>query len=116
MIGFVFTSAPFGRDFGREGLDALLAFANFSDDAALFFLGDGVLQILAGQDPSKILVRDHVKTFKMLSLYDISQRYICQTSLAERGLSDAPRVIDVTPVDPALLAKKMAACKKLLRF
>ncbi|MGL5334782.1 MAG: sulfurtransferase complex subunit TusC [Enterovibrio sp.] len=116
MIGFVFTSAPFGSDFGREGLDALLAFANFSDEAALFFLGDGVLQILARQDSSKILVRDHVKTFKMLALYDISQSFICQASLAERGLSDASMLIDVTPVDPAQLAKKMAACKKLLRF
>ncbi|WP_260326001.1 sulfurtransferase complex subunit TusC, partial [Enterobacter cloacae] len=48
-VAFVFTSAPHGSASGREGLDALLATSALTEDIGVFFLGDGVFQLLAGQ-------------------------------------------------------------------
>ena len=54
-VAFVFTSAPHGSASGREGLDALLATSALTEDIGVFFLGDGVFQLLAGQKPQAIL-------------------------------------------------------------
>jgi sulfur relay protein TusC/DsrF len=50
-----FSSAPHGSAAGREGLDALLATSALSDEIGVFFVGDGVFQLLPGQQPSAVL-------------------------------------------------------------
>jgi tRNA 2-thiouridine synthesizing protein C len=37
----------------------------------VFFVGDGVFQLLPGQQPQAMLARDYIATFKVLPLYDI---------------------------------------------
>lgn len=115
-IGFVFTRAPFGDTQGREGLDALLAASNYTDNIAVFFIFDGVMQLLAGQDPTTLLCRDHIKSFKLLPLYDVEQIYICQDSLALRGLAEVDLALDAQSLPQAKMAAKMAACRQLVRF
>ncbi len=88
-IAFIFTSAPHGSTAGREGLDALMATSAFTDDIGVFFIGDGVFQLIANQQPGAILARDYIATFKVLPLYDIETCWVCQASVRERGLDDA---------------------------
>lgn len=85
-IAFVFSTAPHGTTAGREGLDALLATSALTDNLAVFFIADGVFQLLPGQKPDAVLARDYIATFKLLGLYDIEQCWICAASLRERGL------------------------------
>lgn len=54
-IAFVFSTAPHGTAAGREGLDALLATSALTDDLAVFFIADGVFQLLPGQKPDAVL-------------------------------------------------------------
>lgn len=86
-IAFVFTQPPHGSSAGREGLDALLATSAVSDDPGVFFIGDGVLQLLVGQQPDAIHSRDYISTFKVLPLYDITSCWVCSDSLKARGLT-----------------------------
>ncbi|MCO1634158.1 sulfurtransferase complex subunit TusC, partial [Escherichia coli] len=53
-IAFVFSTAPHGTAAGREGLDALLATSALTDDLAVFFIADGVFQLLPGQKPDAV--------------------------------------------------------------
>lgn len=115
-IGFVFSSAPHGSASGREGLDAVLAASNYTDDIALFFVGDGVFQLLRDQDPEKILSRNYIATFKMLPLCDVTQVYVCADSLLTRGLTTSDLVIHLEEKDPKALGQLMTACCNLLRF
>ncbi|CZF84619.1 Intracellular sulfur oxidation protein DsrF [Grimontia celer] len=115
-IGFVFSSAPHGNASGREGLDAVLATSNYSEDLILFFVGDGVMQLLADQKPDEVLSRDYISTFKMLSLCDVEEIYVCADSLAERGLSDHPLVIGVEKISPTDIAASLGQCTKVLQF
>ncbi len=64
-VAFVFSSAPHGSASGREGLDALLATSALTDEIGVFFVGDGVFQLLPGQQPSAVLARDYIATFKL---------------------------------------------------
>ncbi|MGF1685363.1 sulfurtransferase complex subunit TusC [Photobacterium japonica] len=115
-VGFVFGSAPHGRASGREGLDAVLATSAYTDEIAVFFHGDGVLQLLKGQQPDAILSRDYSATFKMLDLYDIEMIYVCRASLAARGLTESALLIDVTVCDRDDFARHLHACHRLLSF
>jgi len=103
-VAFVFNSAPHGASAGREGLDALLAMSALTEEIGVFFLGDGVFQLLANQRPGDILARDYIATFRVLPLYDIEQLWLCAASLRERGLSASNSfILDAQPLEPDAL-------------
>ena len=116
-VAFVFTSAPHGSSAGREGLDALLATSALSEDLGVFFIGDGVLQLLSQQQPGVILARDYIATFKLLALYDIENCWICAASMRERGLpADTTFVADAEPLEPDALRQRLNDYDVILRF
>ncbi|WP_433638516.1 sulfurtransferase complex subunit TusC [Kluyvera georgiana] len=116
-VAFVFSSAPHGSAAGREGLDALLATSALSEDLGVFFIGDGVFQLLSQQAPGVILARDYIATFKLLALYDIENCWICAASMRERGLAaDTAFVADVEPLEPNALRERLNGYDVILRF
>ncbi|WP_437611242.1 sulfurtransferase complex subunit TusC [Erwinia sp. V71] len=116
-IAFVFTHAPHGTSAGREGLDAVLATSALSDNVALFFIGDGVLQLTASQQPEKILARNYIATFGVLPLYEVEQYYICADSLAERGLAaDMARVLPADVLNSTALRERLGQFDRILTF
>jgi len=116
-VAFVFRSAPHGSSAGREGLDALLATSALSDDSGVFFIGDGILQLLPDQKPEQVLARDHIATFRVLPLYDIEACFLCAASARERGLpSDNAWVIDVDVLEPDVLREKLKHYDVVLTF
>lgn len=52
-VAFIFTQGPHGTSAGREGLDALLATSALTEDIGVFFMADGVFQLIPGQQPEK---------------------------------------------------------------
>lgn len=116
-VAFVFASAPHGTASGREGLDALLATSALSEDIGVFFIGDGVFQILPGQQPEKILSRDYIATFGVLPLYDIEQCYLCSASARERGLAEnSAWVVNVKPLAEEALRETLHQFDVVLTF
>lgn len=116
-VAFVFSTAPHGSASGREGLDALLAASALSEELGVFFIGDGVFQLLSDQKPSAVLARDYIATFKLMSLYDIENVWLCAASLRERGLSAATAfVTDVELLEPNALRQQLDGYDVILRF
>lgn len=116
-VAFLFTSAPHGSSAGREGLDALLATSALTDEIGVFFLSDGVTQVLPAQNPEKILARDYISTFKILPLYDIDQCWICAQSLRERGIpAEQNFVIKAEVLEPEALRARLDEFDVLFTF
>lgn len=115
-VAFVFKSAPHGTSAGREGLDALLATSALSDEPGVFFIGDGVMQLIAGQQPDAILARDYISTFKVLPLYDIDNCMVCLHSLAQRGLAGAALVLDAQLLSPEDIRSQLAQYDAVFTF
>lgn len=116
-VAFVFTQSPHGSSAGREGLDAVMATSALSDEIALFFISDGVMQLLPAQQPEKVLARNYITTFGVLPLYDIDQFYLCETALEERGIAqDTPFVLPVTVLSPSALRQKLDHYDRVLTF
>ncbi len=116
-IAFVFTSMPHGNSSGREGLDALLATSALTDEICVFFISDGVCQILANQKPNEILARDYIATFKILPLYDIENIYLCTDSLKERSINEqSDWVVSPQLLNAIQIRDKIATSDVVLRF
>ena len=92
---FVTRQVPHGTSLARETQDAILATSALTEDISVFFIGDGVYQLVSIQKPHGIACRDFAPTFDMFELYDIENIYVCADSLLERGISDIDLVIDV---------------------
>ncbi len=108
-IAFVFTRGPHGSSGGREGLDVLLAVSALNKSLDVFFISDGVLQLLPNQNPEKILARNYIATFGLLKFYDVQKFYFCSVSLKERGLTHVTDwVLDAKALSPNELRSKMS--------
>ncbi|MFC1236924.1 sulfurtransferase complex subunit TusC [Vibrio sp. F74] len=116
-IGFVFRSHPHSSAKGREGLDALLAASAYSENIAVFFIGDGVTQLMTNQNTASIYSRDYVPAFKLMDLYDIEEIYVCSNSLKANGMDEVELVLaDAVRLNSGDLAKQLHGCDKLLTF
>ncbi|WP_114767830.1 sulfurtransferase complex subunit TusC [Vibrio rhodolitus] len=116
QLTYLFRTSPHTTSAGREGVDALLAASAYCEDISVLFIGDGVYQLLQGQQPNEILSKDYAPMLKLFDLYDIEQVYVCETSLAERGLAQADLVIDVERLDSLEIQAKLHQAGKLLSF
>lgn len=95
-LAIVFSQPPFGSSASREGLDALLAASSFcdEDEMLIVFLGDGVYNLLAHQQPEKVLQKDHISTFKLIELYDLPHCLVCEEDVQQRQLSKSSWVLN----------------------
>ncbi|WP_242536313.1 sulfurtransferase complex subunit TusC, partial [Vibrio sp. Vb2880] len=80
------------------------------------FMGDGVYQLLLGQDPNNILSKDYAPMLKLFDLYDIEQVFVCLESLTQRGLAQADLVIEAQALSSEQLKDKLQHAGKLLSF
>ena len=117
-LAFLFRTAPHGNAISREGLDALLAATAFCDEEEIgvFFVDDGVLNLLDGQNPELLLQKDFIRTFKLLDLYDIEQRFICADSLDQYNLHAEQLIISAEKIDRTLLINKISQAEKVFTF
>ena len=115
-IGIINRCSPHGSAVGRESLDLTLALSAFNESISVFFIGDGVYQLLDKQDPSEILQKNFQPLFKMFELYDIDNIYVCELSLRERSITMNELIIDATVVNDAVLKNHLALQDQLLSF
>lgn len=116
-VAFIFTHGPHGTSSGREGLDALLATSALTEDIGVFFVADGVFQLLVNQQPDKILARNYIATYGVLSLYDIDQCFVCAASLKMRGLAeDSHWVLDAETLAENELREKLSEYDVVMTF
>ena len=117
-LAFLFRTAPHGNAISREGLDALLAATAFCDEeeVGVFFIDDGVLNLLDGQNPELLLQKDFIRTFKLLDLYDIEQRFVCADSLDQYNLQTEQLIISAEKIDRTSLINKLSQAEKVFTF
>ena len=117
-LAFLFRTAPHGNAISREGFDALLAATAFCDEEEIgvFFIDDGVLNLLDGQNPELLLQKDFIRTFKLLDLYDIEQRFVCADSLDQYNLQTEQLIISAEKIDRTSLINKLSQAEKVFTF
>lgn len=117
-IAFLFRTSPHGTSISREGLDAILAATAFCEpnDIGIFFIDDGVLNLIDNQQPEIIQQKDFIRTFKLLDLYDVEQRFICTASLQKFKLDNRELILSCEKINRSLLLEKLNQAEKLFTF
>ena len=117
-IAFLFHTSPHGTSISREGLDAILAATAFCEpnDIGIFFIDDGVLNLIDNQQPEIIQQKDFIRTFKLLDLYDVEQRFICTASLQKFKLDNRELILSCEKINRSLLLEKLNQAEKLFTF
>lgn len=89
--------SPYESSLALEGLELALAISAFNQDVTLLFKGPGVLQLIANQNPDPLVHKEFTKAYTGLSLFGITDVYVCQDSLAaynNPALMVQPQVAD----------------------
>ncbi|WAI11710.1 MAG: sulfurtransferase complex subunit TusC [Buchnera aphidicola (Macrosiphum albifrons)] len=116
MVAFVFSHAPHGTSFGREGLDAIFSVSSILKKISLFFIGDGVLQLMKSYQSENILARNYTSSFPVLSFYNIKDFYCCKASLIERGLNNNDFILKINILDSHILRLKLDKYDAIINF
>ncbi len=100
---FTLRHAPYGTSIAKDAIDAILATSAYDQDLSVLFLDDGVFQLTAHQATEGIEQKSLSNILAALPIYDINQLFVCQTSLALRGISasqidDTIKVLNHTEV------------------
>ncbi|WP_343154741.1 sulfurtransferase complex subunit TusC [Buchnera aphidicola (Pseudoregma panicola)] len=85
-IAFLFSKSPYGSSKCQDLLDLSLSISFYFEEIALFFVGDGIFQILKNQNPKKIFSNNFSKSFSVFKLCKVSNIYLCKNSLKQRGI------------------------------
>ena len=93
--------APWSGPGPREALDIALAGGAFDLPLAMLFLDDGALQLLPAQQPAAVQQKNLGANLQALRMFGVDELFVCASSLAERGLSDAPLALDAQVLDDA---------------
>lgn len=115
-IAIINSKAPFASNHGKDALDIAMIFGSYEQEVSLFFQGDGVFQLIKGQNGELLKIKDYLKTFSAFEFYDIENIYVCQQSLIERGLSERFHIDGVQLLSLAEFRETLNQAKAVFRF
>lgn len=115
-VAIINKAAPYGSSKGQESLELALAMSNFGQAVSLFFIDDGVWQLLKNQQAEKIHQKGYHKTFSALEFYDIEKIYVCKQSLLRRNIQVDSLSIPVQFISPKLTSKLLAKHANVMVF
>jgi tRNA 2-thiouridine synthesizing protein C len=113
---YVNRKAPYGTIYALESLEVVLIGAAFEQDVSLAFLGDGVYQLVKGEDTKALEVKNFSPTYRALEDYDVTKIYVDDEALKARGLTEDDLVIPVEVVGAERMAEIMESQDVVLSF
>ena len=113
---YVNRKAPYGTIYALESLKVVLIGAAFEQDVSLAFLGDGVYQLVKGEDTKALEVKNFSPTYRALEDYDVTKIYVDDEALKARGLTEDDLVIPVEVVGAERMAEIMESQDVVLSF
>ncbi len=90
---------PYGSSLARSSLEIALSSASFEQTVGLLFMGQGVLQLLSGQDSRSTGVRNISKLISSFPLYELDNIYVDKASLEQYGLAPDELALAVNALD-----------------
>ena len=115
-VAILNTEAPFSSAAGKESLDAALIFGSYEQAISLFFIGDGVFQVIGDQNATEIEIKDYLKTFSALGFYDIENIFVCQESLTERNLPENFNISNIQVLSNKDFSQRLHQHNVIFRF
>lgn len=113
---YVNRKPPYGTIYAQESLEVVLIGAAFEQDVSVAFIGDGVFQLVKGQDTKGTELKNFSPTFRALEGYDVEKLYVEKKSMDTRGLTEKDLVVPVTVMSSAEMSTLMNEQDVVLSF
>ena len=104
---YVLQKPPYLDQRVTESFDAALVAAAFDQHVSLLFRGDGLQQLLAGQNVSN--QRNLAKMLRSLATYEITDVYVDHSDMTDQDLSHEDFEIAVTPITHQAIGELIAS-------
>ena len=115
-LAIINQTAPYGSGDASESIDLAMVCGTFGQEVSLFYLGDGVFQLLKSQQPTEKGIRNLSKVIKSLPFFDVEKLYVCEKSLINRGLHTDLLCTDVILLNESSLSEKLATHTRIMVF
>ncbi len=115
-VAMLMRKAPYGSVYAAEGFRAMMGVAVFELPLCVIFLDDGVYTLVKGQDPSALDMKPLGAGFPTLPEVGITEFYVLDQSLAERGLAPADLIMPAQVASGPEIEKILAGCAAVLPF
>lgn len=115
-IGMLMRKSPYGTVYPAEGFRAMMGVAVFEMAVCAIFVDDGVYLLVKGQDPEEIGMKPLSEGFRSLPEVGVSEFYVHDESLRERGLSPEDLVMEARIVNAAEVHRILDGCAAVLPF
>ncbi|MDO6692621.1 sulfurtransferase complex subunit TusC [Aliiglaciecola sp. 3_MG-2023] len=102
-LAIINQSTPMANHAGQESVDLVLASASFGQNVSVFFVDDGVFQLLNSQNPGEVEHKHFAKSFGAFEFYDVENIFVCKESLHTRGLKKAQLNVSCQLLTPSEL-------------
>ena len=89
------STSPFSNAALKEALDMALIFAAIDQKVNLLLQGDALFALKSDQPIDTLGIKNYLKAFGTLSLYDIEKIFVCQTSMKKLNLKITDFAFDV---------------------
>jgi len=113
---FILRHAPYGSSLAKEGIDAILATSAYEQNLSVVFIDDGVFQLTNNQHTESIEQKNISRMLAAFPLYDITQLFVCASSLQARGIGHDDIQEGITSLDHNALQKLCKQQDHLLSF
>ncbi|GAA4648170.1 sulfurtransferase complex subunit TusC [Kistimonas scapharcae] len=94
-ICIISTRPPYGSTAAKDALDTALVSASYDMDTSLLFLGDGIYQLIKGQQPEGLPQKNPGAMLQALEMYGIENVLLCREDMYDRGLQESDLTIPV---------------------
>ena len=108
--------APYDSSLARSALDTALASAALEQPVRVLFLGEGVLQLLPGQDSAAAGLRNVSRLLSSFPLYDLDRVYADANAVTRHGVNLKDSPVPVRPLAAAQVHALMEEHTHLLGF
>lgn len=108
--------APYGSASAREALDVALTCSIFEMPVSLLFSGDGVYQLLKGQNGNAIEHKTLEAMLSALPMYDVDKIFVTSEDLQNFKLSTDDLVLPVKVIENSQLPELLKQHSTVLTF
>ncbi len=115
-ICIISTRPPYGSTSAKDALDTALVSASYDQDTSLVFLGDGIYQLMKGQQPEGLPQKNSGAMLQALEIYGIEQVLLCSEDMVERGLQEKDLIISVQLLNRMAIAEWLADQDRVFNF
>jgi len=113
-LGLVVRRAPWQGRSGRDALDLALAAATLDLSLELFFIGDGVLQLVAGGEPGGAALPPGMKAWASLGHLAPTRFWAARDRLDALASLGVSWVLEPRPLAADAMPARQAVCDRLL--